>query len=71
MLNESDDLLKHKFNKVIRVAKRFMRHVQFVEEHIPNEKEPSEVISYLLSYTSKFISHSDRKFISHSGQNKC
>lgn len=45
MLNESNDLLKHKFNKVIRVAKRFMRHVQFVEEHILNEKEPSEVIS--------------------------
>lgn len=48
MLNESNDLLKHKFNKVIRVAKKFMRHVQFVEEHIPNEKEPSEVISQLL-----------------------
>lgn len=26
MLNESNDFLKHKFNKVIRVAKRFMRH---------------------------------------------
>lgn len=39
MLNESNDLKEHKFNKVLLlIGKRFMRHVQFVEEHIPNKK---------------------------------
>lgn len=48
MFNESDDLLKYKFNKVICVVKRFMRYVQFVEEYIFNEKELFEVILQLL-----------------------